>query len=95
MRIYSIRIRCDYSVSVQFCTFTGLFAFLYFYVSLECFDYLLDVDFISFEYFRIRSVFGYHVSNHLSYIIAFNALRVLSVMRSQVYWKLPRKHDVH
>ena len=35
-----------------------------------------DVYFISFEYFRIRSVFGYRVSNHLSHIIAFHVLRV-------------------
>lgn len=54
-----------------------------------------DVNFISFEYFRIRSVFGYRVSNHLSHIIAFHVLRVLSVIRWQVYWKLPRKREAH
>lgn len=65
-------LQCQFGgVNIQFCTFTVLFIFLYFYVSVVCFNYLLGVDFISFKRFRIRSVFGY-LSTHLSYIIAFS-----------------------
>ena len=98
-RIRFKEIRCCHCETVLKRTILCLYSFIRFptdfYVSMVCFDYLLDVDFISFECFRIKSVFRY-LSNHWSYIIFFHLLRVLSVLiRCQVYWTLPRKRGLH
>ena len=79
----------DYSVSIQFLYFYSSIGFPIFLRSYGVFWLFIGRRFYTIWVF---SDIMYRIIYH---IITFHVLRVLSVMRCQVYWKLPRKRDVH